>query len=142
MLTLPYVIASSTADLQTQATELLSKTDIIASAPSETETLVDPYLRIDGKEAPEAHNILSMLQTQLQGEAEQGWPLALIPRLFKPRKNEEDLIDLEAPTAGQKHAFPTINVPQTVKPGPYPIFPELYFSVYADQDIEVNFYRM
>ena len=36
----------------------------------------------------------------------------------------------------EKHAFPAILVPSPVNPGTKPMFPELYFSLYAGQDIE------
>lgn len=137
MLTLPYILAFSTADLTEHVTDLLGKTDIIASAPRETETVVDPYIRFAGAESPRPQSYLGLLQKQLQNEAEAGWPLALIPRLFKPSaKNEEDLIEMEAPTAGQRHEVPTITVPTPINPGPHPLFPEIFFSVYADQDVE------
>lgn len=35
-----------------------------------------------------------------------------------------------------KHALPTISIPSTVITGPRPLFPEVYFSVYADQEVE------
>ena len=40
--------------------------------------------------------------------------------------------------ADAKHAFPSITIPAIVNPGSKPLFPELYFSLFADQDIEVR----
>ena len=140
MLTLPYAIASSSTDLQSKAADLLLKTEIIASAPRETETIVDPYIRVEGAAAPEPLSYLIMLQRQLQSEANMQWPLKVIPRLFEPLKQEEeDLIEMgERGTAGIKHALPAMAIPETNNPSPEPIFPELYLSVYADQEIEVR----
>lgn len=136
MLTIPYTVAASTADLKEKVSELLGKTDIIASAPRETETVVDPFVRIEGRDAPQLQSYLSILQKQLQDEAEKGWPLTVIPRLFKPVKNEEDLIEMDGPNAGERHALPQITVPQPLAAGPTPLFPEIYFSLFADQDVE------
>ncbi|KAK3065919.1 hypothetical protein LTS18_002241, partial [Coniosporium uncinatum] len=35
-----------------------------------------------------------------------------------------------------KHPFPAISIPSPVNPGPNPLFPETFYSLYADQDIE------
>lgn len=40
-------------------------------------------------------------------------------------------------SSATKHAFPSINIPDPVIQGSKPMFPELFFSVYADQDVEV-----
>ncbi len=34
------------------------------------------------------------------------------------------------------HALPTITIPESVTTGPRPLFLEIYFSVYADQEVE------
>lgn len=137
LLTIPYVIASSSTDLKAQANELLGKTDIIASVPRDAETVVDPFLRVEGLSAPQPYSILAMLQHQLQGEAAQDWPLQLLPRLFKPFKKDEDLIDMGGANS-KEHAFPSLSIPQQINSGVDPIFPTVYFSVYSDQDIEVR----
>lgn len=46
-----------------------------------------------------------------------------------------------ADKASQKHPFPTMTMPSPVNAGPKALFPELYFSLFADQDIEVCFSR-
>ena len=37
-----------------------------------------------------------------------------------------------------KHMLPTIRITSPVNPGPLPLFPVAYFSLYADQDVEVS----
>lgn len=90
-------------------------------------------------------SIISLLQAQLTEESNNGWPLACIPRVydssFKPVAKQEDDENGEANGNGEtqpptKHAFPSITVPTPVNPGPKPLLPELYFSVFADQEIE------
>ena len=142
MLTLPYLLAYSPSGFEQKAAEILGKTEIIASAPSSAESFVNPYMPSDEDGNPSTQNILSLLQKQLQNEAEKQWTLAFMPRPFKPQAAETDGAaegnDASPEDAApQKHAFPTITVPQTVNAGPKPLFPEVFFSMYADQDIEV-----
>lgn len=142
LLTLPYLIANSTTDTaQSKAAEILEKTEIVATAPHGMEALVDPYTATEGSEKTMAFgSVISILQRQLQSEASNGWPLACIPRIFKstPPAESNGNGDAnggshEAPT---KHAYPTINIPSPVTAGPRALFPEIYFSLYADQEIE------
>ncbi len=129
-------MASSATGFEEQAAALLEKTDIIATAPHALEALVNPYPGNDEGDAQEAQSIISLLQKQLQGEATQAWRLACLPRPWDVNKEgvkEED--GNNAPTA-TKHTLPPINVPSPVMPGPRPQLPEIYFSVYADQEIE------
>lgn len=74
-----------------------------------------------------------LLQKQLQNEASTGWELACLPRPWKGvfEEGREDVL-IEAP----KHTLPAIVIPEIVSNGPRPLFPELYFSVYANQDVE------
>lgn len=127
-------MASSASGFEEQAAALLEKTDIIATAPHALETLVNPYPGNDEGDAQEPQSMISLLQKQLQGEATQAWKLACLPRprdaVEKGAKEDDDA------RKGTKHAFPQINVPSPVIPGPRPQLPEVYFSVYADQDIE------
>lgn len=137
LLTIPYALSSSATGLEQKVGELLEKTDIVASTPHALEALVDPY-PADGDEEKKpvtCGSLLRVLQSQLQGEAANGWNLACIPRLFKPADVTMDNGDGEDKTPA-KHAFPTITIPTIVNPGPKPLFPELYFSLFADQDIE------
>ena len=120
-------MASSATGHEERALVLLDKTDIIASTPHALETLVNPYPGNDEGDAQEPQSSITLLQKQLQGEAEQSWKLACIPRPWNIT---------DASTISKKHVLPTINVPSPVAPGPRSMFPEIYFSVYADQDIE------
>ena len=79
--------------------------------------------------------MISMLQKQLQAESAKQWPLACIPRPWKRDTTEDDSDPL---AAAVKHSFPGIIVPDPIAQTIKPMFPELYFSVYADQDVEVR----
>jgi len=148
LLTIPYMLTAAKDDTREQrAMELLEKTEIVASTPHPIETLVDPYasVRDDEERSMGCSSILSMLQRQLQDEAANGWPLQCIPRIYDSDMNKVVAAngDISAEASGggeskvlQKHAFPTITVPSPVCPGSKPLFPELYFSLYADQEVE------
>lgn len=129
-------MASSATGFEDLAAALLDKTDIIATAPHVLETLVNPYPGNDEGDAQEPQSVISLLQKQLQGEATQAWKLACIPRPWDTASEgirESDRKDTLVPT---KHALPRVNVPSPVSPGLRPQLPEVYFSVYADQEIE------
>lgn len=126
-------MASSAAGLEQQATELLEKTDIIASAPHALEALVDPYPGFGEDGGHEPQSIIGLLQKQLQVESTRGWPLACIPRAWRTEPKKEDA---EPSTGAFKHDLPEVKIPSPVPPGPRPRLPEVYFSVYADQDVE------
>ena len=79
--------------------------------------------------------MISLLQKQLQAESTKSWPLACIPRPWKTNATEDDLDSL---AAAIKHPFPGIVVPDPIAQTIKPMFPELFFSVYADQDVEVR----
>ncbi|KAL8658416.1 MAG: hypothetical protein Q9226_001022 [Calogaya cf. arnoldii] len=133
LLTIPYIMASSASGLEGFASALLEKTDIIASTPHPLEALVDPYPSIeDDDSSHQAQSIISLLQRQLQTEAAQSWELACIPRPWRTLPTEDEV----EPTAPTKHSLPPIIVPSSVSPGARPQLPEMYFSVYADQDVE------
>lgn len=145
LLTIPYLLASTgDTSLSQKAVELLKKTDIIASTPHQVEALVDPFPTPDDEtEKPMAcASVISLLQRQLQDEANNGWPLSCIPRVFDPNvlpSHRNGHVNGEANGDGadsSQIAFPAITVPSPIKPGPRAIFPELFFSVYADQEIE------
>ncbi|PWY71516.1 cap binding protein [Aspergillus sclerotioniger CBS 115572] len=160
LFTIPYVMASPAAGFESQATALLEKTDIIASTPHALVDLVNPFGPENGK--PTAmQSVISLVQNQLQGESAQGWALACLPRPWRgalealnaqraeemqetqdaQEEGAETMEATEAPEPktyenGPKHVFPQINVPSPVKNGTRAIFPEVYLSVYANQDIE------
>jgi len=131
-------MASSATGLEQRVQELLEKTDIVASTPHTLDSLVDPYPSDDpDRKAMECPNVLSILQKQLQNEATNGWPLLCIPRVFQPDSRLEDDEDA-VPNSASKHkfSFPSFVIHEKVNPGPKAMFPELYFSLFADQDIE------
>ncbi|KAK4548514.1 hypothetical protein LTR36_009424 [Oleoguttula mirabilis] len=145
LVTIPYLLAATEdASLQQMASEVLEKTDIVASTPHPIEALVDPYPNTteqDGKPMA-CTSVISLMQRQLQEEASNGWQLKCIPRVYDPNHKASaangdgaDETDGE-PKEFVKHAFPTITVPSPVNTGTKPLFPEIYFSLYADQEIE------
>ena len=82
-----------------------------------------------------AKSVISLLQKQLQQESENNWEFSCIPKLVQnvaPAPDGED--------GPKKHTFPTITIPETVNPGPRALFPEIYFSSYADQELEVRYF--
>ncbi|KAE8377907.1 MIF4G like-domain-containing protein [Aspergillus bertholletiae] len=133
LFTIPYIMASPITGFETQANALLEKTDIIASTPHALVDLVNPFSpEYDTSSA--AQSVISLLQSQLQQEASRNWELACLPRPWKGgRDNEEEQKPLEF---GSKHAFPQITVPDPVRNGSRAIFPEVYMSVYSNQEME------
>ena len=145
LLTIPYLLAANKgATLQQTVSELLSRTEIVASAQNPLEALVDPYPdnTAQGERAMACASVISLLQRQLQDEESNGWALKCIPRVYDeafikpPEANADAPAETNGGHAPAKHAFPTINVPSPVNPGSQALFPELYFSLYADQEIE------
>lgn len=112
---------------------MLENTDIIAGEPHVLQALVNPYPGNGKEEATTPNGVLNLLQKQLQNEASLGWELACLPRPWKmPLQPDQPDPLATAP----KHLLPSIAIPEVVNSGPRPLFPELYFSVYANQDIE------
>lgn len=129
---IPYVMASSASDCEGQATALLEKTEIIASTPHPLVALVDPFL--SEKNESEIVSFIGLLQNQLQNEAAKNWELKCLPRPWKMLPQDgEDVTLLNTAT---KHPFPEVTVPSPVKIGPRSLYPEVYFSVYAEQEFE------
>ncbi|RSL96697.1 hypothetical protein CEP52_011324 [Fusarium oligoseptatum] len=134
LLTIPYIMVSAPGQFQSKAAELMEKTDIIASEPHALQALVDPF-PAQGKDASSGASlsVCMLLQKQLQTEAGKNWELACLPRPW-----QMPLEDIEAQDKlanAPKHALPAISIPETVIAGPRPLFPEIYFSVYSDQDV-------
>lgn len=145
LLTIPYFVAfASDASVHSKVAELLEKTAIVASAEHPLEPLINPYPALnEGTERPMAcASVISLLQRQLQDEAANGWPLACIPRVFDPSlKTSAVNGDANGETNGNTSdstpvTFPAITVPSPVNPGSKTLFPEVYFSLFADQEIE------
>lgn len=134
--------------MQQKVSELLEKTEIIASTTHTLEALVDPYPVAPDQEekAMTCASVISLLQAQLTEEANNGWNLTCIPRPYDPtfktiKKEEESNGEVNGNGNGEvpeatKHTFPTINVPSPVNPGTRALLPEVYFSLFADQEIE------
>lgn len=131
LFTIPYIMASSGTDNQERAASSLEATALVSLEAHVLQALVDPYPGNGREEATTPTGLLNLLQNQLQNEAANGWELACLPRPWKYL--EEGNPDFATAT---KHVLPAIVVPETVVNGPRPLFPELYFSVYANQDLE------
>ena len=116
-----------------RAAELMDKTDIIASEPHSLQALINPlYVETDDEAA--TPSTMGLLQQQLQNEAANGWPLRCVP---KPWVMPAEAVETqEALDSAKKHELATIVIPAAVVSGPRPLFPEVYFSVYGEQDIE------
>jgi nuclear cap-binding protein subunit 1 len=146
LLTIPYAMASSATGLEEKASELLEKTEIIASQKHPLEMLSDPYPG-DSDERPFGfQGVIDLLQKQLQREAANGWPLRCIPRAYKELKLEkvEGAENGENGDSGEngvkpknRHALPTVTVPTPENLAQKPLFPETFFSIYADLEVEV-----
>ncbi|KAF2181829.1 cap binding protein [Zopfia rhizophila CBS 207.26] len=134
LLTLPYAMVSGGSRLQAQVSELLQKTDIVASMRLPIESLVQSYSGHSEEKPPPYHSVIGLLQEQLQDEEKTGWKFSCIPRFSRPVPRNLDGETL--PSAPTMHPFPTITIPSPVNPGPKPLFPEAYFSLYADQEVE------
>ncbi|KAI1812889.1 MIF4G like-domain-containing protein [Poronia punctata] len=136
LLTIPYILAAApSAESQQKAAELMDKTDIIASEPHALQVLIDPFHPENGAESPAANmSLIGLLQKQLQNEAANGWPLSCLPRPWKMPL--EEIEQQEKLDTAQKHTLPTISLPDKVITGPRPLFPEIYYSVYVQQDVE------
>lgn len=132
LLTIPYLMTSNDPGLNNSVTELLGKTEIIANERHVLQPLVDPYPFQN--DSNEDRSYLRQLQTQLQGQAEQGWPLRFIVRVYKPLGAENG--DGVA-SSSTKHALPTIEFPSPLNPGSKLLFPEAFFSIYANQQTMV-----
>ncbi|KAH7357449.1 cap binding protein [Pyrenochaeta sp. MPI-SDFR-AT-0127] len=135
LLTIPYALVAGGERFHDQAQQLLKSTGIVASNAVPIEGLISSYVGDFESKPVEYHSVIGLLQTQLSNESESGFELRCLPR-FDPealrRTKEED----DLPTAPQTHAFPTFSIPSPVNPGPRPIFPEAYFSLFADQEVD------
>ena len=132
-MTIPYTMASSATGFESQAAALLEKTDIIASTAHPLEALVDPFPSREVGAPASSESALALLQRHMQEEAKISWELACLPRPWKKNRSAEE----EDPLVGaQKQPFPQLNVPETIQTGPRPLFPEIYASVYGEQEIE------
>ena len=128
-------MAAAPGQWQQKAAELMDKTDVIASEPHALQVLIDPYHAEPNEESPSANmSLVGLLQKQLQNEANGGWELACLPRPWQMPL--EEIEQQEKLDSAQKHALPSITIPETVVAGPRPLFPEVYSSVYINQEVE------
>lgn len=112
----------------------MEKTDIIASEPHALQAIVDPFHPEKEDNATPSPTLCMLLQKQLQNEASKNWELKCLPRPWQmPLEDIEVQEKLSNPA---KHALPVISIPATVIAGPRALFPEVFFSVYADQETE------
>ncbi|RVX69285.1 hypothetical protein B0A52_06878 [Exophiala mesophila] len=133
LMTLPYAMASTAGGFEDQANSLLEKTDIIASTAHPLETVVDPFPSPESGAPTSSESALALLQKHMQEEARNSWELSCLPRPWKGGRSAEAE---EALSQATKHPFPHVTVPEAVQTGPRSIFPEIYLSVYSEQDIE------
>lgn len=147
LLTIPYLLATASDNsLHSKVAGLLEKTDVIATSTHTLETLVDPYPNAKDQEerAMTCASVVSLLQAQVVQESSTGWQLACIPRVFDPshkpgmvaRENEEETNGNGETHEPTKHAFPTVTIPAQVNPGTKTLLPDVFFSLFADQEIE------
>lgn len=130
-------MASPATGFEAQASALLEKTDIIASTPHALVDLVNPFSSEEGQPVT-LESVIGLLQRQLQAEASRNWELVCLPRPWKNTVPQQDGEEGEPKPLdpGTKHAFPQITVPNPVQNGARAIFPEVYLSVYANQEME------
>ncbi|KAJ5127539.1 hypothetical protein N7448_008318 [Penicillium atrosanguineum] len=134
LFTIPYVMSSPATGFESQANALLEKTDIIASTPHTLVDLVNTFSPEENKEAA-GPSVISLLQGQLQAEAGKSWELKCLPRPWKDVQEREP--DEQKPfDVVAKVPFPQITVPNPVPNGARTLFPEVYISVFADQEVD------
>ncbi|KAF2404686.1 cap binding protein [Trichodelitschia bisporula] len=125
LVTIPYALTSSSG-LEQKALDLLENTDIIASASHPLENLANPFPGNGDENIFEYQSIIGLLQKQLVRESTLGWSFACIPRIYN--KSDDAVVN--------KQTLPTVTVPSPVNPGPKPVFPEAFCSLYADLSVE------
>ncbi|KAI4684166.1 hypothetical protein J4E81_009045 [Alternaria sp. BMP 2799] len=137
LLTIPYAIVAGGERFHEQAQQLLKNTGIVASNAVPIESLIHSYVGDFESKPVDHHSVIGLLQAQLSAEAESGFELRCLPRIDLEALRRADAKEEDAlPTAPQTHAFPTFTIPSPVNPGPRPVFPEAYFSLFADQEVD------
>ncbi|KAF2258654.1 hypothetical protein CC78DRAFT_504248 [Lojkania enalia] len=135
LLTIPYALVSGGSRFHGQAKDLLGNTQIVAENMVPIEGLIATYATDSEDKSFAYHSVIGLLQQQLMNEANAGWRFACIPRfdanVLKNVNDEESL-----PNAPPTYTFPTFVVPSPVNPGAKPIFPEAFFSLFADTESE------
>ncbi|PVI07696.1 hypothetical protein DM02DRAFT_714398 [Periconia macrospinosa] len=136
LLTIPYAIASGGDRFHDKANELLNSTGIVAGNTLPVEALIHPYDDDIEDTVINYHSVIGLLQQQLTAESQSGWKLACIPKFHvdaMQRTNPEDTLQATPAT----HVFPTFTIPSPVNPGSKPLFPEAYFSLFANQESSI-----
>ncbi|KAG9196075.1 hypothetical protein G6011_01196 [Alternaria panax] len=136
LLTIPYAIVAGGERFPGQAQQLLKNTGIVASNAVPIESLIHSYVGDFESKPVDHHSVIGLLQAQLSAEAESGFELRCVPRIDKEALRRMNTEEDALPTAPQTHAFPTFTIPSPVNPGPRPVFPEAYFSLFADQEVD------
>ncbi len=133
LLTIPYAMTFTASGYEARADKLLDQTDVITSQPHPLENLVDPFPLMEAGGATSSESALSILQKHMQEEAKNGWELSCLPRPWKlPASGDEE----DALSSASKQSFPDITIPAEVQVGPRSLFPEVYFSVYTEQEVD------
>ncbi|CBY01073.1 hypothetical protein IAQ61_011964 [Plenodomus lingam] len=137
LLTIPYALVSGGERFHEHAEQLLKNTGIVADNVLPIEGLIHSYVGDFESKPVDYHSVIGLLQAQLLNEAENGFEIRCLPRLeLNVPSSDETAGQDSLPTAPQLHAFPTFTIPSPVNPGPRPVFPEAYFSLFADQEVD------
>jgi nuclear cap-binding protein subunit 1 len=134
LLTIPYALVSGGSRYYAKAQELLDSTGIVAGNMLPMEALIHPYDSESEEKVIGYHSVIGLLQQQLVAESQSGWGLSCIPKFDMDairKKDPEGTLPEVPPT----YPFPAFTIPSPVNPGPKPLFPEAYFSLFADQEI-------
>ncbi|KAF2738633.1 cap binding protein [Polyplosphaeria fusca] len=135
LLTIPYALVAGGDAFHDQARDLLKDTHIVAENMIPIEGMIAAYAGDTGAKPFEYHSLIGLLQKQLDSEAESGFELACIlrfrPEVLRKEDSEEELL-----SAPPTLAFPAFDIPKPVNPGSKGVFPEAFFSVYANQETE------
>jgi nuclear cap-binding protein subunit 1 len=134
LLTIPYALVAGGSRFHEQAQQLLKNTGIVAANMIPIESYIESYVGGADVKPMAYHSVIGLLQAQLDNESGSGFELACLPRFDPEAVRKFNAEDESLPTAPPTHAFPTFTIPSPVNPGPRPVFPEAYFSLFADQD--------
>ena len=128
LLSIAYLMASPAEGLAERIFSLLEKTDIIASTPHALDSTVNPFVEPSDLGAFEPQSLIGLLQRCLQDEAAKGWTLVCMPRPWK------SILSLSIGDEKTRHKLPEITVPSPAQAGHRLRLPEMYLSVYSDQE--------
>jgi nuclear cap-binding protein subunit 1 len=115
--------------------ELLAKTEIVAGMKLPIEELLESYTGSTDERPVIYLSIIGLLQAQMREEAKKGWEFSFLPPFPKYLSAQAEGSEAMV-TTPTLHPFPSLNIVSPVNAGPKPLFPEAYFSLYADQEVE------